>query len=92
MPATGISNVRRRIMIEKEGAVLELEAFVVINYTYQQGKKQLTRQLVAVVTEVGARDVEVKFLRPYGDSKSVFVFPQKPDEDTVTKDQIAKVL
>ncbi|KAJ4432995.1 hypothetical protein ANN_15252 [Periplaneta americana] len=55
-PATETSNVRRRMMVEKVGAVLELEAFVVVNYTYQQRKKELTRQFVGVVTEVGARD------------------------------------
>ncbi|KAJ4438659.1 hypothetical protein ANN_14606 [Periplaneta americana] len=51
--ATGTSNVRHRMMVEKEEAELELEAFVVVNYAYQQGKKQLTRQFVGVVTEVG---------------------------------------
>ena len=36
--------------------------------------------------------MNVRFLRPYQNSKSVFIFPEVPDDDSVEKHQIIKVL
>ncbi|PSN39580.1 hypothetical protein C0J52_21878 [Blattella germanica] len=48
-----------------EDDVLDIESFVVVNYDYSQGNKLLTRQFVGVVTDIHAKDVDVKFLRPF---------------------------
>ena len=71
----------------EDGVLEEEEAFVVVNYYYyyEQGRKLLMRQYVGVVTDVGAKDIEVKFLRSYCNSQSVFIFPAVDDEDRVPK-------
>ncbi|PSN30006.1 hypothetical protein C0J52_28221 [Blattella germanica] len=75
-----------------EDDVLDIESFVVVNYDYSQGNKLLTRQFVGLVTDIHAKDVDVKFLRPFENSKCIFVFPNVDDEDTVSKNQITKIL
>ena len=62
------------------------------NYEYEKGKKKLVRQFVGVTTNVGTREVEVKFFCPVDNSKSVFMFPHIPDEGTITTDQTARLL
>ncbi|PSN37093.1 hypothetical protein C0J52_21174 [Blattella germanica] len=72
--------------------VLQEETFLIVDYKYKQGNKLLTRKYVGVATDVGAKYVQVKFLRPYNSGKNVLIFPDIPDEDEVPKDQISKLL
>ena len=65
---------------------------MVANFEYKKGNRSCIRQFVGVATSVGARNVEVKFLRQHSNSKRIFVFPAVSDEDTISKDQIAKLL
>ncbi|KAJ4451738.1 hypothetical protein ANN_03209 [Periplaneta americana] len=77
---------------EEQNRILEEEAFVLVKYPYWKENEQLNRQFVGVAREVGAKEVSVRYLRSYQNSKSVFIFPEVPDDDSVEKHQIVKVL
>ncbi|PSN50657.1 hypothetical protein C0J52_09308 [Blattella germanica] len=77
---------------DDETIELEEETFLVANYEYKKGNNTCIRQFVGVATKIGAKDVDVMFLRQYNNSKQIFVFPPVADEDTIPKDKIAALL
>ncbi|PSN37455.1 hypothetical protein C0J52_11700 [Blattella germanica] len=81
---------------EEEDGIFEEEAFVLVKYPYWKGNKQLNRQFVGIATEVGAKEVNVRFLLSYQNSKSVFIFLEVPDDGTnlpptLSKSQVSSV-
>ncbi|KAJ9589984.1 hypothetical protein L9F63_016902 [Diploptera punctata] len=62
--------------------VIILKTFFCGDYEYTKGR----------TTKVGVKNMEMTFLRQNDNSKRISVFPIISDEDTIMKDQIAKLL